>query len=143
MNRFSREAIIMGLLPVLVIVVGLIAGLVAPSLYGLSGAVRGDRTLDLRQQDLLSEFGSCLRSLPERVESAFISSCAQKDATRLIGISRATLLSDLGHADWCKLGPNTQLLLWSDRACAGSPIWGYSFYRIPAVGGGPELQFTF
>ncbi len=133
----------MGLLPMLVIVVGLISGLLAPRLYGQSRSASGERTLDSRRQAVLSEFGSCVRSLPEKVETTFISPCAQRDATLLVGISRATLASGLGHPDWCKPGPNAQLLPWSDRACAGSPIWGYSFYRVPAVGGGPELQFTF
>ncbi len=143
MNRFRREVIIVGLLPILVIVVGLVAGLVVPRVIGQVGPASPDRTLNSRQQALLSEFASCLRSLPPRVQSTLISPCAQRDATQLMGISRTTLASSLGHPDWCKPGASAQLLLWSDRVCAGSPIWGYSFYRIPAVGGGPELQLTF
>src|SRR6266481_5883159 len=59
----------------------------------------------------------CLRSLPPRVQSTLISPCAQRDATQLMGISRTTLASSLGHPDWCNLGASAQLLLWSDRGC--------------------------
>jgi hypothetical protein len=145
MNRFSREAIIMGLLPVLVIVVGLIAGLIAPRLFGQVGAGASEGTITPVQETLLSELAACLRSLSARVKSTLVSQCAEKDATPLIGIARATLANRLGRADWCEPGPTGQFLPWSDRVCARAPIWGYSFYRLPtdAIGGGPEVRLAF
>ena len=126
----------MGLLPILVIVIGLIAGLVAPRLFGHIGAVSAEPTLTAQQEDLLSEFRSCLSSLPKQVTSTVVSPCAEKNATLLRGIPRATFASRLGHPDWCKSAQQS-LLPWSKQSCASSSVWGYSFYRLVAVGGGP------
>jgi hypothetical protein len=101
-----------------------------------------DPSLSSAQDRLLSELRSCLNALPERSTSTVVSPCAERDVRLLSGIARATFLAKLGHPDWCSSSQD-QFMPWSEQTCASAPTWGYSFYRIPALGGGPELQVTF
>jgi hypothetical protein len=101
-----------------------------------------DPSVSSEQDRLLSELRSCLNALPRRSASTVVSPCAEKDVRLLSGIARVTILAKLGRPDWCS-SSQEQFMPWSEQACASAPAWGYSFYRIPAVGGGPELQVDF
>ena len=99
-------------------------------------------SLSPEQERLFVEFRSCLYALPKQGDSTVVSPCAHKEAASLSGVSRAMFLAKLGRPDWCAF-PKRQLLPWSEQTCAPAPVWGYSFYRLVGIGGGPELQVTF
>lgn len=101
-----------------------------------------DSSLSSGQERLLGELRSCLDALPRRSASTIVSPCAEKDVRSLLGIARVTFLAKLGRPDWCSTAQE-QFMPWSEQTYVSAPTWGYSFYRIPALGGGPELQLTF
>jgi hypothetical protein len=105
-------------------------------------AAASEPSLSSEQERLLGEFRSCLEALPSQSTSAVVSPCAERDARLLSGITRAAFLAKLGFPDWCTSSKG-QVLLWSEQTCTSARTWGYSFYRLAGVGGGPELQVTF
>jgi len=76
-------------------------------------------------------------------EPTVVSPCAERSAVFLTGLPGATFTKRLGQLDWCRKSARSDLILWTDQDCVLSPVWGYSFYRIPALGDGPELEITF
>lgn len=105
-------------------------------------AAAAEPSLSAEQERLFGEFRACIDALPKRSTLAVVSSCAEKDARLLSGVTRATFLAKLGHPDWCTSSTG-RLELWSEQACSSAHTWGYSFYRLAGVGGGPELKITF
>lgn len=96
-------------------------------------------------QTALASFHSCLVALEKPSQEPVTSPCARKDASALIGASRETILSRLGHPTWCTVSLELRFIPWSEAACGATANWGYSFYHLPEGwrGGGPELMLQF
>lgn len=99
-------------------------------------------SLSPEQERLLGELRSCLDALPKKDAATVVSPCADKNARLLSGVPRATFLARLGRPDWCTSSKG-QLAPWSEQTCVSAPTWGYSFYRLVGIGGGPELRVMF
>jgi len=105
-------------------------------------AATADPSLSFEQERLFAELRACLNALPRQGASTAASPCAGKDVRALAGTARAAFATTLGHPDWCRSAQG-QITPWSEQSCASAPAWGYAFYRLAGVGGGPELEVRF
>jgi len=88
---------------------------------------------------IIPRLAQCLAELRASKEESAVSGCALAEASDLVGSSRDAIRQGLGEPQWCRDGgPAINL-----RDCGGKSTWGYSFYRVPGPGGGPELLLQF
>jgi hypothetical protein len=81
----------------------------------------------------------CLSDLRGSERATVLSDCALVDVRGAVGSSRDAIRRSLGEPRWCR---DAGAALELDH-CGDKTTWGYSFYRIPGPGGGPELVLRF
>ena len=94
-----------------------------------------------RRTALLIELGRCRSALPKDAQYA-VSPCAEKAVAVLAGASKEEVLSKLGNPSFCILTTG-EVKLSGDALCSTALSFGYSFYILKGVGGGPELILNF
>jgi len=122
---FEVEAYFMSLLIAGPFVLACLAALLAPRF--------------VRADSIIPRLAHCLADLRASKEESVVSDCALADVGGIVGRSRDAIRQALVEPRWCS---EVQLAVELDH-CSEKPTWGYSFYRTPGPGGGPELVLRF